>query len=175
MSSDAGNLQRSVFSEECIFHSNEVFNKHNASVWRLEKPCAGEKVPVTSEMAMELRGRHEKNNWSLIFSKQPWVVKNTKRMPIYYAMVKISDLCGSPSFQQECATPQWDINVQRYFDSKFLHWWIERKGLILWLAKPSDLIPQNIIIGHFVKIYVFYVQVQSLSHMKGILNKRLQL
>ena len=30
---DAGYLDRVVFSDECVFHTNGVVNKHNARVW----------------------------------------------------------------------------------------------------------------------------------------------
>lgn len=39
LSNDSGCLGRIAFIDDCIFHTNAVFNKHKTNIWGLEKPC----------------------------------------------------------------------------------------------------------------------------------------
>lgn len=46
-----------MFSDECFFHRNGVFNKHNARFWGLESPHTFLGVPLTSEKVEAVRSK----------------------------------------------------------------------------------------------------------------------
>ena len=52
MKNDAGYMNRIVFSNECLFQTSGVVNKHNARVWGTENPRTVQEVPSRPEKVM---------------------------------------------------------------------------------------------------------------------------
>lgn len=172
---DSGYLERIVFSDECIFHTNGVVNKHNARVWGLENPRTVEEVPQRSEKVMVWCGMHKSKIIGPYFFSEPTVNgENYKRMLRYFALPKVLDLPGSPIFQQDGAPPHYAIIVRRYLDTKLPQRWIGRGGPISWPARSPDLTPLDFFLWGYVKNYVFSVEIQSLSHMKERIKQAIE-
>lgn len=169
---DSGYLDRVVFSDECVFHTNGVVNKHNARVWGRENPHTVVGVPQTSEKVMVWCGMHKTKIIGPYFFSEPTVTgESYKRMLRYYAMPKVMDLPASPIFQQDGAPPHWSLAVRSYLDTKLPQRWIGRGGPIAWPPRSPDLTPLDFFLWGYVKDFVFSEEITSLSHMKERINQ----
>lgn len=172
---DSGYLDRVVFSDECVFHTNGVVNKHNARVWGQENPHIVVEVPQNSEKVMVWCGMHKTKIIGPYFFSEPTVTgESYKRMLRYYAMPQVMNLPDSPIFQQDGAPPHWSRLVRSYLDEKLPHRWIGRGGPIPWPPRSPDLTPLDFFLWGYVKDFVFSEEITSLSHMKERINQAIE-
>lgn len=160
-------LDRIVFSDECLFHTNGVVNKHNARVWGTENPRTVQQVPLRSEKVMVWCAMHRtKIIGPYFFSAGSVTGAMYKRMLRYYALPKVLALPGSPIFQQDGAPPHWSSEVRQYLDRKLENRWIGRGGPIAWPPRSPDLTPPDFFLWGYVKDQVYSSPIRDLEHLK---------
>lgn len=61
--------------------------------------------------------------------------------------------------------------VRRDLDTRLLLRWTWSEGPIVSSERSPDLIPVGVFMGSFVNLYVFYLQIQSLFHLKEMVGE----
>lgn len=161
-----------LFSNECVFHTNRVVNKHNSRVWGHENTHNVVEVQQTAKKVMICCGVHKpKTVDPLLFSEQTIAVESYKRMLPYHAMPKVMDMSHYQIFQQDGAPSHKSVAVRGYLDTKLSQCWIGRKGPIAWPLRSPDLTTLDSFLWGYVKDSAFCKEITSLTHVEERINQ----
>ncbi len=167
MEVDPNYLSRIVFSEECLFQTNGVVNKHNARIWGTSNPQMVQEVPLRSEKVMAWCAMHKTKIIGPYFFRQPTVdTQAYKSMLRYYRLNHIAQWPGSPIFQQEGAPAHTSNAAREYLSRKPGSQWISKRGPTNWPARSPDLTSLDFFLWGFVKDKVYAGQIRSLQHLE---------
>ena len=175
MEVDPQYLSRIVFSDECLFHTNGVVNKHNVRIWGTSNPKVVEEVPQNSEKVMVWCAMHKTKIIGPYFFRAPTVdTQAYKSMLRYYGLNHIAQLPGSPIFQQDGAPAHTSNATREYLTRKLGNQWISKRGPTNWPARSPDLTPLDFFLWGYVKDKVYAVRIHSLQHLRTRITRAIR-
>lgn len=160
---------RILFSDECRFTNNGVFNRNNNRYWSTENRH------VVRQCNFQVR--FGINVWMGICGTQivgPIFFEghltggkylDLLRGPVQDAINNFEDP-GVVYLQQDGAPPHNCREVSQYLHRTFDQQWIGTNGPVLWPARSPDLTPLDFFLWGFLKNRVFQTQVETLEELR---------
>ena len=142
LENDPAYLRKLTFSDECNFHLNGTVNKHNLHYWSTENPHIRHATKSATSRALTV--------WAIVSCRGliNWHIQeetmNADRymenviLPIVVPFF-ITGSGRTMVFQQDGASPDYQIDVCNVLDQHLRNRWIGRRGPIEWPARSPDL------------------------------------
>lgn len=168
---DDGFLKHILWSDECVFNRDGVFNTHNVHYWAEENPHQFREY-----------GHQRK------FSINVWlgIIDHTVIGPIYlpnrldsagYLNVLEEVLDGMPLnlrhnmlYMHDGAPAHYALIVREWLDAHFPNRWIGRGGPISWPARSPDLNPLDFFVWGFIKEKVYVTPPLNADEVRERIN-----
>lgn len=167
---DENFLRCILWTDECFFTKNGVFNSHNMHQWSNVNPHATWRGHSQQRFGV--------NIWAGICINQligPHILPYRLNGEHYIQFLdnNLEDLLEDLPlairrdlwFQQDGAPAHYDINVRNWLDANFPERWIGRGGTVAWPPRSPDLTPLDCFLWGFLKNNVYSSEVNNVNDL----------
>lgn len=168
---DSAFLANILWTDECIFTREGVFNTHNEHSWAAENPRCVKQTNVQYKFKI--------NVWAGIIGNHligPHIFEDSLNGERYVSFLEnelpllLEDIPLNSRrclvYQHDGAPPHVTLPVRQFLNRKFGHRWIGRFGPILWPARSPDLTPLDFYLWGAMKTIIYAEEIRSREHLK---------
>lgn len=163
-----GFLRRILWSDECMFTRDGVFNTHNTHYWADENPHEFREFGHQRRFSV--------NVWLGIINQRvvgpiylPNRLNANEYLNVLEQVIDEIPLNIRPNmlFMNDGAPAHFALNVREWLDDHYPGRWIGRNGPILWPARSPDFNPLDFFIWGFIKEKVYATPPQNVDEVKN--------
>lgn len=157
---DGDFLSKIIWTDECSFSTNGMFNRNNEHYWSVENPRQNQEVRA--------QGHHSFNVWVGLWRNRllgPIIFQGNLTSQRYLDMIRyqILDFFDDEPlevlrhlwWQQDGAPPHNGLIVTDYLNTVFPNRWIGNLGVVRWPARSPDLSPLDFYLWGYLKNRIY--------------------
>lgn len=149
-------LNKTIWTDECSFSTNGLFNRHNEHYWSIENPRQNQEVRP--------QGRQSFNVWVGMWHNKiigPFFLEGHLTSESYEELIRtniLDSLMDEPLnvlrqlwWQQDGAPPHNGRRVRNLLNELFPNKWMGNQGPVRWPARSPDLNPLDYFLWGFLQ------------------------
>ncbi|XP_050310430.1 uncharacterized protein LOC126746298 [Anthonomus grandis grandis] len=180
-------LNKIIWTDECNFSTNGLFNRNNEHFYSVENPRQNREV--------RRQGHNSFNVWVGLYRNRilgPIIYDGNLTAECYLDLILPNifdvleneplDIIRDLWWQQDGAPPHNGRNVTRFLNHNFPNQWIGNQGLVRWQARSPDLSPLDYFLWGYLKNRLFkntpndinILRANLLTELRGIRARTIQ-